>query len=211
MKAVKSAIAVFLVGASIGSGYLAYDTHKELKSAIKTINSLEQKVIVQDEKVELLKNDKALLTDKYNKMIEKYDDLKGKHDILKGDYDQSLIDNEKLQKRINDISKNYINVSASAYIAKCVEGCTGITASGEDVTDSIYYNGMRVIATDTRVIPMYSVVELNFKDGTKEKAIALDTGGGIKGNKIDLLVNSTDRAMNFGRQKVTVRVLKWGA
>jgi len=36
---------------------------------------------------------------------------------------------------------------------------------------------------------------------------AADTGGAIKGNKIDILMYSQSAALNFGRKTVTVKVL----
>ena len=43
-------------------------------------------------------------------------------------------------------------------------------------------------------------------DGYEFAAIALDTGGAIKGAKIDVLVADLDAAWNFGRQAVEIRI-----
>jgi 3D (Asp-Asp-Asp) domain-containing protein len=207
---VKGMVAVGLsISIIIGGGY-AYNIHNKLEVATKTVNRLEQKVERQDAGIRLLQKDKILLqkdkiliNDKYNKSQAENIKLIEDNKILQSD-------NDKLVEEINDLQKNYINVKASAYIATCSEGCTGRTASGENVKDSVYYDGMRVIATDTSVIPMYSVVELSLRDGTKMKCIALDTGGGIDGHEIDLLVDSTAEALKFGKQDVTIHVLTWG-
>lgn len=74
------------------------------------------------------------------------------------------------------------------YGADC-NGCSGTTTSGVNVQGSIYYNGYRIIATDPSVIPLHSLVRLDLPTGSII-AIALDTGGAIKGTKIDLLVGS---------------------
>lgn len=100
-----------------------------------------------------------------------------------------------------------LTVNASAYVADCDTGCTGITASGENVKNRIHYNGMGIIATDTSVIPMYSIVEI---EGFGGRFIALDTGGAIKGNKIDILVNSTSEAKKFGRKNIKIKVIRKG-
>lgn len=75
-----------------------------------------------------------------------------------------------------------------------------LTATGHDVTDSIYYDGMRIIAVDPAVIPLGTVVEV---EGIGQ-AIALDTGGRIKGNIVDLLVDTKSEAINWGRRHVTI-------
>ncbi len=75
-----------------------------------------------------------------------------------------------------------------------------LTATGHDVTDSIYYNGMRIIAVDPAVIPLGTVVQI---EGVGQ-AIALDTGGRIKGNIVDLLVDTKDEAINWGRRHITI-------
>ncbi len=96
----------------------------------------------------------------------------------------------------------------TAYTAEC-RGCSGITASGYDVRNTIYYNGYRIVAMDTSVVPMYSIVEISYGD-TSFKAIVLDRGGDIKGKKIDLLVDTYDNAIQFGRRDVSVKLLRTG-
>src|SRR5699024_7560339 len=96
-----------------------------------------------------------------------------------------------------------ISVEATAYTAFCDTGCTGVTATGVDVSQSIYHTGKRVIAVDPAVIPLGS--EVIVKDGGQEfEAVAEDTGGDINGNRIDILVDSIDEAKQFGRQSVEV-------
>ncbi|MET3683772.1 uncharacterized protein YabE (DUF348 family) [Alkalibacillus flavidus] len=102
-------------------------------------------------------------------------------------------------------SGGFQTFTATKYTADC-SGCSGITATGVDVRNTIYYNGMRVIAVDPSVIPLYSTVEVKYPSGSF-KAIALDTGGAINGRKIDILTNSTSDAYRWGRRSVQVRVL----
>ncbi|WP_412676890.1 3D domain-containing protein [Bacillus paranthracis] len=81
-----------------------------------------------------------------------------------------------------------------------------LTKTGYDITDTIYYNGMRVIAVDPSVIPMKSIVDIEGYG----KAIALDTGGAIKGNRIDYLVANDSEANNFGRRSVNIKIIGKG-
>ncbi|MEK4559538.1 3D domain-containing protein [Bacillus sp. FSL K6-0036] len=96
---------------------------------------------------------------------------------------------------------------ASAYTADCPEGCSGVTATGLDVTGTIYHAGKRIIAVDPSVIALGSTVEIKQADGTTFEAMAQDSGGAIKGAKIDVLVADEADAVQFGRQSVQVRVI----
>lgn len=101
---------------------------------------------------------------------------------------------------------------ATAYTAFCDTGCIGITASGYDVRSTIYTSdGLRIIATDPAVVPMYSIVNVTLADGTTFKAQALDTGGAINGYKIDILVASRAEAITLGRQAVEIEIIRRGS
>ena len=99
------------------------------------------------------------------------------------------------------------NMKITHYSPYC-KGCIGITKHLEyDVRKNIYYQGMRVIAVDPRIIPLGSIVEMELPTGTI-RAVALDIGGAIKGSKIDLLVISEKEAWNLGvYRNVKVRII----
>lgn len=65
-----------------------------------------------------------------------------------------------------------------------------------------------IIVVDPNVIPLGSNVLIKYPDGTKEYAVAEDTGGAIKGNRIDIAKWSVKEAQNFGIKRVKVYVLK---
>ncbi|MEH7224117.1 LysM peptidoglycan-binding domain-containing protein [Bacillus sp. JJ1566] len=92
-----------------------------------------------------------------------------------------------------------IVVEATAYTATC-EGCSGITSTGINLLEN---PNAKVISVDPSVIPLGSKVHV---EGYGE-AIAGDTGGAIKGNKIDVFIPSKQEAINFGRKQVKVTVL----
>ncbi|MBM7649318.1 3D (Asp-Asp-Asp) domain-containing protein/LysM repeat protein [Bacillus ectoiniformans] len=92
-----------------------------------------------------------------------------------------------------------ISVKATAYTADC-QGCSGITATGIDVKNN---RNAKVIAVDPNVIPLGSKV---YVEGYGE-AIAGDTGGAIKGNRIDLHVPTNSEAMAWGVKTVDVTIL----
>ncbi len=92
-----------------------------------------------------------------------------------------------------------ITVSATAYTANC-NGCSGTTATGVNLKAN---PDAKVIAVDPNVIPLGSKV---YVEGYGY-ATASDTGGAIKGNKIDVFIPSHDAAMSWGRKTVKVQVL----
>jgi 3D (Asp-Asp-Asp) domain-containing protein len=64
-----------------------------------------------------------------------------------------------------------------------------------------------VIAVDPKIIPLGSRVFLQYPDGHGEYAVAEDTGGAIKGNRIDVAKWTRDQAKDFGIKHVKVFVL----
>lgn len=92
-----------------------------------------------------------------------------------------------------------LSVTATAYTASC-EGCTGITATGINLKNN---PGAKVIAVDPSVIPLGSKV---FVEGYGY-AVAGDTGGAIKGNKIDVFIPSRDAALKWGNKSIKVKIL----
>jgi 3D (Asp-Asp-Asp) domain-containing protein len=62
------------------------------------------------------------------------------------------------------------------------------------------------VATDPEVIALGTAFTIRLVDGTEIEAIAADTGGAIKGRKIDVLMANLPDAEQFGRQAVEVRI-----
>jgi len=91
----------------------------------------------------------------------------------------------------------------------------GITRNGFDLRGHTWQTA-RVIAVDPKVIPLGSIVYIQFNDEDYFKYngvyTAEDTGSAIKGNKIDLFFEDTgeqvsDRAMDFGVTKARIIIL----
>jgi len=64
-----------------------------------------------------------------------------------------------------------------------------------------------IIAVDPHVIPLGSKVFIQYADGHGEYATAEDTGGAIKGNRIDIAKWTVREAEKFGMQDVKVFVV----
>ena len=97
--------------------------------------------------------------------------------------------------------KKVLQCTATAY----EPGYPGITATGTKA-------GPGTIAVDPRVIPLGSKLYVESTDDGKSwtygYAIAADTGGAIKGNKIDLCYNTRSECIQFGRRQCIVYILE---
>lgn len=114
--------------------------------------------------------------------------------------------NKKPKTKPNNSVKSTHNMEATHYTAFCDTGCTGVTATGKDVSNTTTHNGKKVIAVDPNVIPLGSDVRIT-SGSNSYIATAQDTGGDIKGNRIDILVASKSEARSLGRTGVKVEVL----
>ena len=86
-----------------------------------------------------------------------------------------------------------VTFTATAYSLR------GRTASGRQVTRGL-------IAADRRVLPLGTRVRLTAGSYSGEYSVA-DTGGAVRGRKIDIWVPSTGEAMRFGRRPVKLTIL----
>ncbi|NHM29429.1 3D domain-containing protein [Neobacillus terrae] len=92
-----------------------------------------------------------------------------------------------------------ITVKATAYTASC-EGCSGVTATGINLKQN---PNAKIISVDPSVIPLGTKV---YVEGYGY-AVAGDTGGGIKGNEIDVFISSQDEAVKWGSRQIKVTLL----
>ncbi len=92
-------------------------------------------------------------------------------------------------------------VSPQSFVATAYS-LRGRTASGRFVTKGI-------IAADRRVLPLGTRVRLHAGAYSGDYLVA-DTGGAIRGRKIDIWVPYTHEAMRFGRRTIKLTVLSHG-
>ena len=107
-----------------------------------------------------------------------------------------------------------IRVASAAVSRGSVSRETSTSGINMTVTATAYTGGGRtatgtkarygVIAVDPRVIPYGTKVYIPKFGGT---FVAEDCGGAIKGNKIDIYLNSYSQCINFGRQSIEIVVL----
>lgn len=98
--------------------------------------------------------------------------------------------------------KQAITVTATAYTTERQRRKTTATGARARVG---------LIAVDPKVIPLGSRLYITSADGKSwvyGTAVAADTGGAIKGNRIDLFFDTHRECINFGRRKAIVYVLE---
>ncbi|WP_142339218.1 G5 and 3D domain-containing protein [Bacillus sp. AFS055030] len=100
-------------------------------------------------------------------------------------------------KSSSKVKEMYVEATAySPYDA----GMSGITAIGINIRKN---PNKKLIAVDPKVIPLGSKV---WVEGYGV-AIAGDTGGAIKGKRIDILMPTKDDCFDFGRRTVKIRII----
>jgi 3D (Asp-Asp-Asp) domain-containing protein len=125
----------------------------------------------------------------------------------------SQISEEAAAGRIAMEAADKVNLSESAlaeetfvvapthYVATAYS-LRGRTASGRPVSKGI-------IAADPRVLPLGSRVKIEAGSYSGEYLVA-DTGGKVRGKRIDIWTSSAREAMRFGRRTVKLTVLALG-
>jgi len=86
----------------------------------------------------------------------------------------------------------------------CGKFADGITASGK----SIWTNGMKLVAADTRVLPFGSMISVPGYDGGAVVPV-LDRGGAIKGARLDVLYPTHSTARKWGVRKLPITVWEY--
>ena len=173
------------------------ETKEEVEKLKKSERLKENEILNLESKIKTV-NEK--LTEKENEILN-----------LKEKLNETENENRKLKEELEKYKNiRKLNIVATAYDAFCDTGCIGVTATGYDVSNTVYKDGYRVVAVDPNVIPLGSLVYIE-SDKMNFVGIADDTGGDIKGNRIDILMENKDKAYDFGRRNVKVTVLKEGS
>lgn len=157
---------------------------------------------VSDQKVDVETEQKLLVLLKKQQAIE-VNKANEKKPNIKSEPPQPQPQKKVVVSRSNGYSSTY---EITHYTAYC-NGCTGKTASGYDVRNTIYYNGYRIVAAPPS-IAFNTKLKITYSDGTIINAIVLDRGKDITSKRLDLLVVNKDEAYLLGRQSVKVEIIK---
>lgn len=203
----------------VGSGVYTYKTIDDLKNDNKRLHiQLDKKDTLLTEQYEKIKQLQDHNSDLDIKLSNKIDEVNQLNTVIKSkdvsieSLKQQL---EKATKRnesptINNKVLTSMNMELTFYTNHPSENGTYggkvVTRTGYDITNTITYQGMGIVAADTSKLPLYSIINI---EGLG-RFIVLDTGSAIKGNILDVLVASKEEAYQRGRYTAQVDVLRYG-
>ena len=201
---------------------ISEDLDTSLKDGMKIeVKQVEKKTIIETEEIPydtVVKKDKSLLkgetrvSQKGKKGVKElvyevvYEDgqpiskilleeniiTKAKNKIIKkGTKEEEKTESKKKSTSKNSLGKK-ITVSATAY-------------SGDGITATGTVPRWGIIAVDPTIIPYGTKVYIPQFD---EYFIAEDCGGGIKGNKIDIFMNSESQCDNWGKRNIDIYIVE---
>ena len=110
------------------------------------------------------------------------------------DLNKLYIDRYNYDIQSSKIEYEEMTVSATAY-------------SGDGITSTMIKPKWGVIAVDPRIIPYGSIVYIPYFD---KYFVAEDCGGGIKGKKIDIFMDSEAKCRQWGVRKIKIKIVKGG-
>jgi len=121
--------------------------------------------------------------------------------IIQDEKDELLESEAFIVKQIETVEQKveteWYYFIATAYSADDrVQGTNSTTATGTEVREGI-------IAVDPDIIPLGTDIEIKGMG----LFVAEDTGGKIKGNRIDIYFDSKEKAKEFGRQGIWIRFI----
>lgn len=194
---------------------------------VTAISCLNATIKENKEELKTIKEENKQLNNKVKELEDKNKDLNLELDNYKDEIEGLKIKVKKLESP----SRGSLSRSLGEFTVTCydlsVQSCGkpigskgyGITASGISLKGHTWETA-RAIAVDPKVIPLGSKVELIFTNEKYSKYngiyTAVDTGGAIKGRKIDFFLgdfnqNKTHQSVwDFGRTRAVVKVLEQG-
>ena len=174
------------------------------------VNPVDKEDENKEEEQNKQKDDKEESLEEYKEEEPKVEEKK-EEVIKKEEPVKSYVEEEP----VSEVIKTYTG-TLTGYGPDC-SGCSGNTASGYYVGNTITYNdstygNVRIVAAD-KSIPFYSIVRISNVPGMDTiTAIVLDTGGAVgfgKATLFDLLFASESATMNKA-YNVKFEILRWG-
>lgn len=150
------------------------------------------------------KNYLIKLDQKETKHLEKTGEFTKNHNDLQDRYNELDLKYNKL-KAEKGVIEDFICTGYSANDPG--QGTNNITAIGIDLNKN-WTNYFNFAAVDPNVIPLGKIIQAKFEDGNIRYFLCVDTGGDIKGKRIDLYFTDKKDAIYFGRKEVEIRIFK---
>lgn len=112
-------------------------------------------------------------------------------------------------KGVDKMRSEFITINNKSYKAKKMRVTASAYTSSVKEGGSLTYLGTKcrdgVIAVDPKVIPLHSKVYI---PSLNKVFIAEDVGSSIKNNKIDIWMNSYQKAMQWGLKQIDIYILE---
>ena len=166
----------------------------------------DNKIAEQEEELKRLKEENEKLKEKIIQLEAKNRYLENAVSTLKGSLTMKLSEMAPALKEIAGITIDKFTVTAYAPSAggiNCGKSCN-VTAKLFTVSAIKDIDNVTYCAVDPNVIPMYSILIIQ---GFNKPCVAVDTGGSIKGNRIDILMHSVESAQKWGRRTRMVIII----
>lgn len=201
-----SSLSDFISKTDMVSKVVGFDNQmlNKLRDKQQAISKQKDALGYENSKLEALKASNEKTLSKLNKEIKEQKGLLSKADEKEKQLMAAAVASDSKSSKGGTLSRGMsssasysrvLSMDATAYSGD------GVTASGTATKRNS--GGYSTIAVDPRVIPLGSTV---YVDGYGY-AIAEDTGGDIKGNRIDVYYPSESEAQNWGRRSVNVYII----
>lgn len=196
--------------------YSTFYLKQQIEELKKELSQNEERLVNTRELLKWEQKDNETLKESVSTLKKELGLVSEQNQILKENHNKLVLDMKKLKQEQKKLSskkelpsrggyKTY-TVEATAYTAYC-NGCSGTTKLGTNLRKN---PNAKVIAVDPNVIPLGSKVRLTCKSYPEINGIYIadDTGGAIKGHKIDLFIPTRLEALQFGKREVTVEIIR---
>lgn len=187
---ISTALTAFLLNATVYTGYMTIAAIEASKDADMDAEQAEIQVELQSEKKSNL-SDWELAPANYTMAK---DQMLSTAIAVSGGY----LTHGAIVSRIEEL-ENIHYVGECTLTAYCCEPYAHICGTGTGITASGLIVQPGLVAVDPKIIPLGSTVIIG-----DNVYLAADTGGAIKGNKIDIAVETHDEALQFGKQTAKV-------
>ena len=180
---------------------------KSINTKLHNLLALKDKKIAeQEEEIKRLKEENEKLKEQLTQLEAKNRYLENAVTTLKKALTKKLSDMAPALKEVAGITIDRFTVTAYAPAAggiNCGKNCN-VTAKLFTVSAIKDIDNVTYCAVDPKVIPMYSILIIQ---GFNKPCVAVDTGGSIKGNRIDILMHSVESAKKWGRRTRMVIII----
>lgn len=217
---------VFSSATAVLLGGLLYDSKNDLKASRESLNETKEAVVDLQKEYELIKKTNSNLT-KSNKnlkkeskrlTIEKSKLVKQVKSLKKKKIEQEIKEKKRKEKALKESNSLKVDKTGSTYSGYKNWKQMNVEATGYSlISDELGSDGTpytatgtypragHTIAVDPRVIPYGTKV---FIPEFNKVFVAEDTGGMIKGSKIDIYMSHGNEARLWGRKTIQIYIEK---